>query len=81
MAVTTLERATEAVVLEIVRDVLDNPEVRPGDDLLELGYDSLRIARTAARVRERLGVDLSLSVYFDAVSVAELAGLVDAARS
>jgi acyl carrier protein len=80
MAVTTLERSTEAVVLEIVRDVLGDAGVRLDDDLFELGYDSLRIARTAARVRERLDVDLPLSVYFDAATVAELAGTVDAAR-
>jgi len=78
--VTLVERGTEAVVLEIVRDVLGNAEVRPEHDLFELGFDSLRIARTAARVRERLDVDLPLSVYFDMSTVAELAGTVDAAR-
>lgn len=59
-------------VLEIVREVIDG-EAAPGDDLFDLGFDSLRIAMTAARVRERLDVDLPLSMYFDAATVADLA--------
>ena len=42
------------VVLDIVREVLDGQPVAPDDDLFDLGFDSLLVARTAARVRERL---------------------------
>jgi acyl carrier protein len=66
-------------VLDIVRDVLDSDAVRLDDDLFELGFDSLSIAMTAARVRERLGADPPLSAYFDAGTVADLAELVAAA--
>jgi acyl carrier protein len=65
-------------VLDIVREVLDRDTVRPDDDLFDLGFDSLVIVRTAARVRERLGVDPPLAVYFNAGTVAELAAAVEA---
>jgi acyl carrier protein len=63
-------------VYAIVDEVLERP-VRPDDDLYDLGFDSLLISRTAARVRERLGVDLPLAAYFNAGTVAELAAAVE----
>jgi acyl carrier protein len=63
------------IVLEIVREVSGGDAV-PGDDLFDLGFDSLKIAMTAARVRERLDVDLPLSTYFDAATVADVAAAV-----
>lgn len=68
-----------ANVLEIVREVIGD-DARPEDDLFDLGLDSLRIAMTAARVRERLDVDLPLATYFDAATVADLAAAVAAGR-
>jgi acyl carrier protein len=67
------------VVLDIVREVLDGQPVAPDDDLFDLGFDSLLVARTAARVRERLAVDPPLSVYFDAATPADLAAMISAA--
>jgi acyl carrier protein len=70
-------------VLDIVREVIAAKRVAatvsPGDDLFDLGFDSLLIVQVAARVRERIGVDPPLSVYFDAGTVAELGGAVAAA--
>ncbi|WP_426502049.1 acyl carrier protein [Dactylosporangium sp. McL0621] len=68
---------TTEAVYAIVDEVLERP-ARPDDDLYDLGFDSLLIARTAARVRERLGVDLPLAEYFNAGTVAELAAAVEA---
>ncbi|MEU7871441.1 acyl carrier protein [Dactylosporangium sp. NPDC049140] len=68
---------TTEAVYAIVGEVLERP-ARPDDDLYDLGFDSLLIARTAARVRERLGVDLPLAEYFNAGTVAELAAAVAA---
>jgi acyl carrier protein len=71
---------TETEVLEIVREVLDVDPVRPEDDLFDLGFTSLAIVKTAARVRERLDAEPPLSAYFDAATVADLVAVVVAAR-
>jgi acyl carrier protein len=68
-------------VLDIVREVFESDAVGPDDDLFDLGFDSLLIVKTATRVRERLGADPPLAVYFDAGTVADLARAVaDAPR-
>jgi len=67
---------TSQAVYAIVDEVLQRP-VQPEDVLYDLGFDSLLIARTAARVRERLGVDLPLAEYFNAGTVADLAAAVE----
>ncbi len=66
------------VVLDIVRELLDGRPVALDDDLFDLGFDSLLIARAAARVRERLDVDPPLSVYFDAATPADLVAAITA---
>lgn len=71
---------TTAAVLDIVRQVLGDPRVGPNDDLFDAGFDSLTVVRTAARVRERFGVDLPLGTYFDAATVTDLAVAVEEAR-
>ena len=74
--------ATTAAVLDIVGEVLElngrgpASQPAPGDDLYDLGFDSLLIMQLAARVRERLGVDPPLEAYFDAGTVAELVEVV-----
>jgi acyl carrier protein len=65
------------VVLAIVREVLDSPTVQFDDDLYDLGFTSLQIMKTAARVTERTGITLPLTEYFDAGTVAELAAAVE----
>lgn len=70
-----------AAVLDIVREVLADDTVRLDDDLFDLGYDSLRIGATAARIRERIGVDPPLLVYFNAETVADLVAAVEAAAA
>jgi long-chain acyl-CoA synthetase len=66
-------------VLDIVREVLGRDTIDPRDDLFEAGFDSLAIVKTAARVRERLGVDVPLAAYFDAGTPAELAAALESA--
>jgi long-chain acyl-CoA synthetase len=65
-------------VLDIVREVLGRDTIGPRDDLFEAGFDSLAIVKTAARVRERLGVDVPLAAYFDAGTPAELGAAIAA---
>jgi acyl carrier protein len=71
----------EDQVLDIVREVLDGQPVALDDDLFDLGFDSLLVARAAARVRERLAVDPPLSAYFDAATPADLVIAIAAARA
>jgi acyl carrier protein len=72
MQVDSADMNLDAVVLDIVQEVLRRPTVAPDDDLFDLGFDSLMIAMTAARIQRRLGVEIPLAVYFDAETVAHL---------
>jgi amino acid adenylation domain-containing protein len=56
------------------QDVLDAPAISATDNFFDLGGDSLAAMRIAARVREKLNVDLDLSLIFDAGTVERLAG-------
>jgi amino acid adenylation domain-containing protein len=55
-------------IRRIWREVLDldaGEEIDADDDLFDLGGHSLIIAQITARIRERLGVDVSLDAVFD----------------
>ncbi|MEH1015679.1 amino acid adenylation domain-containing protein [Micromonospora sp. CPCC 206060] len=60
---------------EIVGPLLDTRPA-PGDDFFALGGDSLGAAVAVAQVRERFGVDVSLTEFFADPTVARLAALV-----
>ncbi|MBB5872576.1 amino acid adenylation domain-containing protein [Allocatelliglobosispora scoriae] len=52
-------------VYEIWREVLGHGEIGPDDDLFDLGGHSLTITKISARLRQRLGIDLPLHVFFE----------------
>ncbi|GHJ47874.1 hypothetical protein Cs7R123_52160 [Catellatospora sp. TT07R-123] len=56
-------------VYEIWREVLGHGEFGPDDDLFDLGGHSLTVTKIAARLRQRLGVDLPLHVFFDTPTI------------
>ncbi|MEU8620491.1 amino acid adenylation domain-containing protein [Streptomyces sp. NPDC048623] len=58
-------------------EVLGADTVGPDEDLFDLGGHSLVIARIAARVRDRLGVDLPLHQFFDTPTIRELAEVLE----
>ena len=64
--------ATEAVVAEIAGDVLGHV-VLADDDLFLLGAHSLHVLRIAARLTQRLGFGLELSMIFQERTVARIA--------
>ncbi|MEV4490018.1 amino acid adenylation domain-containing protein [Micromonospora coxensis] len=59
-------------------EVLGRTSIGPDDDIFDLGGHSLTMARIAARVRERMDVDLPLSAFFDAPTIRGLSQFVQA---
>ncbi|MFI9804233.1 phosphopantetheine-binding protein [Streptomyces sp. NPDC052301] len=74
----------EAAVLSTTAEFLQLPEVRPDDNMLELGVDSLVATRIVAALRTRFGVDIPLIDVFENPVVSDFAesvhDLVDDAR-
>ncbi|MFI8192533.1 non-ribosomal peptide synthase/polyketide synthase [Streptomyces sp. NPDC085946] len=68
--------AGERALAAIWADVLGTGAVGVRDDFFDLGGDSVLAARTLARIREELGVRLSVRDVFTARTVAALAPLV-----
>ncbi|WP_061298880.1 non-ribosomal peptide synthetase [Herbidospora cretacea] len=64
---------TVEVVREIWEEVLGLDHIGDDESLFELGGHSLTIARIAARVHDRLGVDVPFYVFFDVPTVAGIA--------
>jgi amino acid adenylation domain-containing protein len=71
----------ERAVAGIWQEVLGIAYVSPGDEFLLIGGDSLKAHRILARLRQQLGVDLPVSQFFDASSVAAQARLIEELRA
>nr|WP_082534630.1 non-ribosomal peptide synthetase [Nonomuraea pusilla] len=63
----------EERLVALVGEVLGVPVLGVHDGFFDLGGHSLLVMRLASLVREELGVDLPLRVYFESPTVAELA--------
>jgi acyl-CoA synthetase (AMP-forming)/AMP-acid ligase II/acyl carrier protein len=72
---------TEAVVVSVWEAVLGLPQVGIHDDFFALGGHSLAAAQIAARLNDAFGIDLPVVAVFEAPTVAELAGAVQAATA
>nr|QEO74124.1 AMP-dependent synthetase and ligase [uncultured bacterium] len=70
----------EAAVAEVWSGLLGIEGIGAFDDFFALGGHSLLAARLAARIQERLGVELPLRVVFQEPTVARLAAWIDAER-
>jgi acetoacetyl-CoA synthetase len=64
-------------VRAIWESVLGLGGIADGSDFFDLGGTSLQAVRVFTQIRDRLGVDLPLSVLMEAPTVAELAAAVD----
>lgn len=71
---------TTGAVLAIWREVLELDDLRPDEDLFDLGGHSLTITAIAARIHRTLGVDVPLDVFFDAPTVHGVTAAVTALR-
>jgi amino acid adenylation domain-containing protein len=63
----------EKTLLEIWRDVLKNPSIRPHEDFFQLGGHSLLATQLISRINKQLNLRLPLRLIFDHSTVAELA--------
>ncbi|GAA3583079.1 hypothetical protein GCM10022419_076040 [Nonomuraea rosea] len=62
----TDEAAGLAEVVRLIwREVLELDEIGPDDDLFDLGGHSLTITQITARIRDRVGIEVSLDAFFD----------------
>ena len=71
----------ETSIAAVWREVLDLVMVGVHDHFLEVGGDSLRATPEAARLRDVVHIDVPLRDVFEAATVAELAALIEGARS
>jgi acyl carrier protein len=69
----------EALVAAIFAELFDLPRVGALDHYFRLGGDSLQAAQVLARVVDRCGVEMEMSVLFESPTVAELADRLRAA--
>ena len=67
---------TEAAIAAIWQELLGIERVGVHDNFFDLGGHSLLATQVMSRVREALGVDLSLEALFEAPTVGGLAGRV-----
>jgi amino acid adenylation domain-containing protein len=70
---------TVQALCALLGEVLQVAEVRPRDNFFALGGHSLKAVQVLARVRERLGVELSLRDIFASATVEDLAAIAEAA--
>ncbi|MDQ2871433.1 MAG: AMP-binding protein [Acidobacteriota bacterium] len=68
----------EEKLVSVWREVLRIDRIGVTQDFFSLGGDSVLAAQVAARIQSSLGVQLSLVAIFDAPTIAELAGRIEA---
>jgi amino acid adenylation domain-containing protein len=73
--------AVEAALVAMWSAVLERPHVGMHDSFLELGGDSLSAMQILSRVRDQLGVEVSIEAMFERGTIAALASEIEAARA
>jgi thioester reductase-like protein len=68
---------TERVLVRIVGETLAVDPVSVSDHLISLGADSLAAIQLISRVRETLGVEITLRALYECESIASLAASID----
>ena len=63
----------EELLRNVFADVLGIDRIGPVDDFFDLGGHSLLVTRLLSRVRDRLGVDVSMRTFFNAPTPRQLA--------
>lgn len=65
-----------AVIADTWRDILRVDSVTLSDNFFDLGGHSLAITRMSIRIREGMGVDLPLTVFYDSPTVPAIASAI-----
>lgn len=65
-----------AVIADTWLDILRTDSVTLADDFFDLGGQSLAITRMSVRIREEIGVDLPLTVFYDSPTVPGIASAI-----
>ncbi|MFJ2958323.1 non-ribosomal peptide synthetase [Streptomyces sp. NPDC087270] len=73
------DESTEQALCRLVAELLSLPAVRPGDNLFELGGNSLVAAKLAIRIRGELGLGVTMRSVLQAQTLTELAQAVRSA--
>lgn len=73
------QTVTQEQLLELWKEILKLDGFGIHDDFFELGGHSLLATQVIARLRERLGVELPVRSLFEAPTIAEFAGRIEAA--
>ncbi|HSS49662.1 MAG TPA: beta-ketoacyl synthase N-terminal-like domain-containing protein, partial [Thermoanaerobaculia bacterium] len=68
---------SEQVIAAVWRELFGIAEIGIHDDFYDLGGHSLLVTQMASRVRDTLGLELSLRVFFEERTVARLAAFVE----
>lgn len=71
--------AGEPVVAELTRiwrEVLRVKEVGPYDNLFDFGVNSLTVSQIAARIRQRLKVDVPMESFYETPTISDIAAVV-----
>ena len=71
----------ECALAEIWSEVLRIDKIGRDDNLFDLGGDSLHITQIATRIRRRLKMLISIEIFFENLSVAELATVFRSGKS
>ena len=72
---------TEAALAQICRDVLRTDRVGIHDNFFERGGDSILASQVIARVRQELGVEMPILVFFESPTVAGMASALQSIRA
>ncbi len=68
---------TERTLAAVWAEVLKVERIGRNDDFLELGGDSVLAAQVAARLRDRLGVEMTLAAFFGAPELRDQAAAIE----
>jgi amino acid adenylation domain-containing protein len=71
----------EQKLVEIWSEVLGIKRVGIHDNFFYLGGDSIHAARIISRMRESMGIEFSFAAFFEAPTVAAIAGLIETPRT
>ncbi len=75
--------STEAVLAEVLAEILQLDHVGPDDNAFELGFglDSIAAAQAVFEVSRKIGMEVSLSALFEHPTISGLAAHLDAERA